>query len=816
MEYNESTSNSIVSSSLRRDNFLNSNMSTWQNDNSTKNVFGSFSSNFSTKVMHSLSSLSQSSRKSNDYDKNIRVRKDILESDISFSNDTSYSLSQPSFFCASQNIGSDLDCDISKTKLNFCEKEGFSSNKNNSKPQSDCDMFSDDDETMLDLDTVEKENLSKSNIDCNMFPTDDDETMLDLDTLDGNLEEFKEISEYIINKEGKKQSESSTCSNIFNNDKNTKETNDSELKQLPDSHNLFSSSQPIFSQDSLISSQAEAAPKKPSFKPVFKKPVKKTKLSTDLQQNEIIKKANITKKVKNYCNKNNIEIKEETSVENKDETPTPTNKSCKDLKAKQVVQITNNILKEGNNSNKINLQFQRPKNKSFAVKKSNNSQINVNKSISKSKPPVETKKSKNESSSNKNLQLNVGNTKSKPCNSKNKDNIPKENELKHEDGVLDDKIEMCNYLKNVREKCINNFKRKFYYLYKSNNQSSQINCAQKKQLQIRGSIENLGTSSRNSVNLNSRKVGENDKNYVNENESVQIYESNNTDTNERDQSSNFAYEESNPKSVHKSDKLFDEDGTQNTDIVCRNIINKTINNILNTLGTQNQLDDIDKLNRASETYNGNSSDNTSISNSHDAVEEDDLNDEIEPESPKAICSSSSKSKIYKRKNTLISSATDSGNDSIEITKRSKLRKNKVYNRIKGTSVHFRDSIDSDDETYISSQNSRTDELGFPKIKLNKKKDSDPKVEKIKRHLYDLQEQMKFPVWAQCDSCDKWRCLKDVEDPGELNDLWICSMNKDTKYNACSKPEQPWDKKHDKTFIYNKFTLGSGKITLNSI
>jgi len=43
-------------------------------------------------------------------------------------------------------------------------------------------------------------------------------------------------------------------------------------------------------------------------------------------------------------------------------------------------------------------------------------------------------------------------------------------------------------------------------------------------------------------------------------------------------------------------------------------------------------------------------------------------------------------------------------------------------------------------------------------------------------------------WAQCDKCDKWRCLPAFVKASTLPDFWECSMNKDYNFNRCSVPE----------------------------
>lgn len=52
------------------------------------------------------------------------------------------------------------------------------------------------------------------------------------------------------------------------------------------------------------------------------------------------------------------------------------------------------------------------------------------------------------------------------------------------------------------------------------------------------------------------------------------------------------------------------------------------------------------------------------------------------------------------------------------------------------------------------------------------------------------------IWAQCDTCAKWRRLKDVTDAKRLPKKWFCHMNSDPNHNTCEAPEEEDDKDPD--------------------
>ncbi|KAH9490079.1 hypothetical protein Btru_035171 [Bulinus truncatus] len=63
------------------------------------------------------------------------------------------------------------------------------------------------------------------------------------------------------------------------------------------------------------------------------------------------------------------------------------------------------------------------------------------------------------------------------------------------------------------------------------------------------------------------------------------------------------------------------------------------------------------------------------------------------------------------------------------------------------------------------------------------------------------------TWVQCSNsiCNKWRYLKDIEDPQQVPENWECRMNSDVDHNSCELPEVQYD---ETEHIFTKYTLGS--------
>lgn len=83
---------------------------------------------------------------------------------------------------------------------------------------------------------------------------------------------------------------------------------------------------------------------------------------------------------------------------------------------------------------------------------------------------------------------------------------------------------------------------------------------------------------------------------------------------------------------------------------------------------------------------------------------------------------------------------------------------------------------------------------------------------LKKKLLDLRKLRNEGVWVECcnTACKKWRYLKDVGDPAQLPNIWVCNMNLDSNYNKCNHPEQSIKEVGDKleAFVECNYTVGS--------
>ncbi|OWF41070.1 Zinc finger CW-type PWWP domain protein 1 [Mizuhopecten yessoensis] len=77
----------------------------------------------------------------------------------------------------------------------------------------------------------------------------------------------------------------------------------------------------------------------------------------------------------------------------------------------------------------------------------------------------------------------------------------------------------------------------------------------------------------------------------------------------------------------------------------------------------------------------------------------------------------------------------------------------------------------------------------------------------KKQLMMEREIQETGTWVQCSNtaCQKWRFLQDINDPTEIDDKWICEMNKDTSYDSCEKREQDYD---ESDHIFTRYSEGS--------
>jgi len=113
------------------------------------------------------------------------------------------------------------------------------------------------------------------------------------------------------------------------------------------------------------------------------------------------------------------------------------------------------------------------------------------------------------------------------------------------------------------------------------------------------------------------------------------------------------------------------------------------------------------------------------------------------------------------------------------------------------------------------QSSSQPPLKKAKLPAKQKMKSAPQNKKVsndnetRKALLKLQDMRISGTWVMCTrvTCGKWRYL-DVKDPSEVNDLFTCSDNPDSKFNECQSPEQLWSKNLNNNIVETRFTVGS--------
>ena len=82
------------------------------------------------------------------------------------------------------------------------------------------------------------------------------------------------------------------------------------------------------------------------------------------------------------------------------------------------------------------------------------------------------------------------------------------------------------------------------------------------------------------------------------------------------------------------------------------------------------------------------------------------------------------------------------------------------------------------------------------------------VQKIRQlQQNELQCTMDQGTYVQCCECNKWRMVREYEDPSLVPEVWVCSMNSDETINACNKGEGD-DVESDEEFVSVEYTCGS--------
>jgi hypothetical protein len=67
---------------------------------------------------------------------------------------------------------------------------------------------------------------------------------------------------------------------------------------------------------------------------------------------------------------------------------------------------------------------------------------------------------------------------------------------------------------------------------------------------------------------------------------------------------------------------------------------------------------------------------------------------------------------------------------------------------------------------------------------------DVRVDLVRANPKDTEVQTNEQLWAQCDSCTKWRRLPEsMRDSDELDEAWTCAMHPDPAWRECEVAEE---------------------------
>ncbi|CAG4911700.1 unnamed protein product [Colias eurytheme] len=108
------------------------------------------------------------------------------------------------------------------------------------------------------------------------------------------------------------------------------------------------------------------------------------------------------------------------------------------------------------------------------------------------------------------------------------------------------------------------------------------------------------------------------------------------------------------------------------------------------------------------------------------------------------------------------------------------------------------------ENDLDNSKSRNDiNRGYKEV-LSQPQDNITQLQKLQW----LQKRRSSGLWAQCDTCDKWRYLPHILERYELPKKWYCKMNPDTKMSDCSIPEIPIHLHDEEDLIHSEYAAGS--------
>ena len=81
-------------------------------------------------------------------------------------------------------------------------------------------------------------------------------------------------------------------------------------------------------------------------------------------------------------------------------------------------------------------------------------------------------------------------------------------------------------------------------------------------------------------------------------------------------------------------------------------------------------------------------------------------------------------------------------------------------------------------------------------------------DKKKQQFVQCKESFRKGIWVQCNSCQKWRYLKDTHDSDQVPAIWHCHLNPDLNFKDCQTPQDP--EYDDLQYVPSEFVVGTIK------
>ena len=77
-----------------------------------------------------------------------------------------------------------------------------------------------------------------------------------------------------------------------------------------------------------------------------------------------------------------------------------------------------------------------------------------------------------------------------------------------------------------------------------------------------------------------------------------------------------------------------------------------------------------------------------------------------------------------------------------------------------------------------------------------------------QQFVQCKESFRKGIWVQCNTCQKWRYLKNTQDSDQVPAIWHCRSNPDLKFNDCETPQDL--EYNDLQYVPSEFSVGTIK------